>query len=139
MKYKKKGIDPFLIHYNHKREIENLLDCFRCTATRNDLRCIGYLQPIPEVEVYKVQIIFRADEKPKVFIKTPEVKYDIKAHMYKDSSLCLYYPVEFKWTNETSIVKFLIPWINEWIIYYEIYKLNGGVWIGPEAPHSLIK
>lgn len=30
----------------------------------------------------------------------------------------------------------IIPWTAEWLVYYELFKLDGK-WLGPEAPHGL--
>ncbi len=32
------------------------------------------------------------------------------------------------------INEYTVPWICEWIIYYEIYLINGNIWEGPESP-----
>jgi hypothetical protein len=29
----------------------------------------------------------------------------------------------------------IIPWIAEWLVYYELYLICGK-WLGPEAPHG---
>lgn len=54
--------------------------------------------------------------------------------MYNDHSLCLHYPPDMKWNERLKIYEYTIPWISEWIIYYEIFLLNGGVWEGRESP-----
>lgn len=58
--------------------------------------------------------------------------------MYQDGHLCLYYPMDMVWSSTTSIAEFTIPWTNEWILYYELYKISG-VWEGPAAPHGIIE
>lgn len=55
-------------------------------------------------------------------------------HMYKDHSLCLSYPPDIKWTERTNIHEYTIPWLSEWILYYELYLINGGDWEGKESP-----
>lgn len=54
--------------------------------------------------------------------------------MFKDHSLCLHYPPDKKWSGWTPIYQFTIPWLVEWIYYYEIYLVNGGFWEGSESP-----
>jgi len=39
-----------------------------------------------------------------------------------------------RWTEQTPVYKYTVPWISEWIVYYEIYQMNGGIWEGPESP-----
>jgi len=29
----------------------------------------------------------------------------------------------------------IIPWIAEWLVFYELYRICGK-WLGPEAPHG---
>jgi hypothetical protein len=135
MKYKR-GLNKFKIHWNQKKEIEMHFKCFTCVANNNELNCRGVLQPIDIIEPYTIQIQFKANTSPRVYVKSPKIIADSKIHVYPKGNLCLYYPKEFVWTNDTSIAKNIIPWINEWIVYYENYKINGGKWLGPEAPHS---
>ncbi len=54
--------------------------------------------------------------------------------MFNDHSICLHYPPDMFWTEKIKIYQFTVPWISEWIIYYEIYLLNGGKWEGRESP-----
>jgi hypothetical protein len=129
-------IQPFVVYSRHKSEIEKYFRCFKFEVNRKRLFCTGLLQPIPEIDPYRIHIIFKTNQAPKVFIKIPRIPINTKAHMYPDGSLCLFYPKEFIWTDNTSIAKYLIPWISEWIVYYECFKTNGGIWLGPEAPHS---
>lgn len=96
------------------------------------------LQPADNIEPYNIEIIHEPGSAPKVFVKSPLIKYDPNIHMYKSGSLCLYYPADFDWSATTSFAHFLIPWVNEWILYYEIYKISG-VWEGTSAPHRIIE
>lgn len=121
-----------------KKEIESKFDCFKCEIKRNTLICTGYLQPTDDVPLCKVLITQKFGKTPKVFILDPKIEYNSKIHMYKDKRLCLFYPKEFKWKKTTSIAEYLIPWTNEWIILFELYKITGE-WQGKEAPHGRIK
>jgi hypothetical protein len=134
MKYKQ-TVNKFKVHLQQKLEIEKYFNCFKCEANRHKLKCKGILQPFDFIEPYSIQIEYTANSSPVVYVKSPNIPINVKAHMYSKGNLCLYYPREFKWKNETSISKYLIPWISEWIVYYENFKMNGGIWLGPEAPH----
>jgi hypothetical protein len=46
-------------------------------------------------------------------------------------------PPDMKWTERTPVYKYSVPWIVEWIHFYEISLLNGGEWEGPESPVHL--
>lgn len=70
----------------------------------------------------------------RIFINDKSLKYNNDIHLYGDLSLCLYHP-----TIDQSIFRRLslfeiIPWISEWIIFYEQWK-KYGVWLGDEIKH----
>lgn len=74
---------------------------------------------------------------PKTTILCPDIQPNKHIHMYKDHSLCLSYPSDLKWTENSNVGDLTIPWLAEWIIFYEIYLLNGGIWEGPQSPAHL--
>jgi len=124
----------------HKHHIEKAYECFKCSVSgRNQsLTCKGVLQPLDYIQPYEVEIKVFCGRSPRVYIMNPTVPYDKNIHMYKQGHLCLYYPRDMYWASNTSITEYTIPWINEWIIYYELYKISG-VWGGPVAPHGIIE
>lgn len=127
----------YRIHHLQKARIEKAYDCFRCRLLEHGkcIVCTGRLKPLPEIEEYRVTIQQVDGTAPYVFITSPEIAYNEEIHMYKDRRLCLYFPEDMKWTSNLSIAELTIPWINEWIIYYELYKISGK-WEGPSAPHK---
>ena len=57
-------------------------------------------------------------------------------HFNGDKSLCLYHPVyDLKGKLFMPLVN-IIPFISEWVYYYEQYR-KYKVWLGPEYPHGL--
>ena len=52
----------------------------------------------------------------------------------KDLSLCLYHPIIDKPTFRIIPLFQMIPWISEWIVFYEQWK-KYGVWLGKEIKH----
>lgn len=73
---------------------------------------------------------------PKVWVISPKIERNPDIHMYRDESLCLYYPKDFKWTDKLNLHETIVPWTAEWLVFYEQY-LKSGRWEGPEAPHAL--
>lgn len=132
-----KSSNPYVLLMRQKKLIENSLKCFKCGIIHHglELRCKGTLQPTRDVGEYQILLIQRPELPPDVFIVSPEVKYNPDIHMYSDESLCLYYPPDMPWKSNTSIAEYTIPWINEWIMYYELYKITG-IWEGPAVPHK---
>lgn len=126
--------------YLQKQSIEKHYRCFTCKITGHGtmLVCTGSLQPLDWIEAYQIKLTQIPGNAPRVYVVNPKVEYNSKIHMYKEGNLCLYYPAEFIWKPNTSVATYMIPWINEWIIYYELYKISG-VWEGPESPHMLLE
>jgi len=102
------------------------------------MTCKGILRPLDYIEPHEIEIRVSCGASPRVFVKKPRIPYNEDIHMYQDGHLCLYYPRDMFWSSNTSITEHTIPWINEWIIYYELYKISG-VWEGLAAPHRIIE
>lgn len=74
---------------------------------------------------------FRYD---RIFIRDKSIKYNDKIHLYKDLSLCLYHPTIDKPKFEIIPLFKMIPWITEWIVFYNQWK-KYGVWLSKEIKH----
>lgn len=99
---------------------------------------IGQLQPTPKSPEYKIRIQYRVGYTPRVYVLSPEISPEAP-HIYRaDKALCLYYPKDSSWSSELLIATTIVPWIAEWLRYYEIWCVTGR-WFGPEAPHSAPK
>jgi len=105
-----------------------------CKIEYNVLKCKGWLQPDDCINRYQVLIEYVLGKEPKTTILSPDILPNRTIHMYRDHSLCLLYPPDLKWTEQTKVYEYTIPWISEWIVYYEIYLLNGNHWEGRESP-----
>jgi hypothetical protein len=55
--------------------------------------------------------------------------------MYSSGDLCLYDFREQPWMATDNLHEKIIPWVAEWLVYYELFLLTGK-WLGPEAPHG---
>lgn len=116
-----------------KKLVEQHYEFLKCRIERNVLICVGWLQPKGCQEAYKVKIEYVVGNEPKTTVLFPEIEPSFKIHMYKDHSLCLHYPPDMKWTENTKVYQFTVPWIAEWITYYELYLINGNNWEGKES------
>lgn len=125
--------NTFAISRYQKYQIENKFNFLSCRIENGVLIAKGKLQP-ELCNEYEFQIKFRNDFAPQVFILSPEIEAKPEIHMYDNGSLCLFYPKEQPWKNSNLIAEYIIPWIVEWIYYYEIYLLSGK-WEGLEQPH----
>lgn len=121
-----------LLLYQKKLIEENF--CFlKCRINNNVLVCTGSFQP-NGCNLYSVRMEYVAGHEPKTTILAPEIEPSKEIHMYRDHSICLFYSPDMPWNEKTQVYKYTIPWISEWIVYYELYLLNGHVWEGRESP-----
>lgn len=125
----------YLTH--QKRLIEENYDFLKCSIDRKVLICNGYIRPEGSSNTYKIKIEHVVGREPKTTILEPLIKPSSRIHMYPDHSLCLSYWKETKWSEKTKVYENTIPWLIEWIIYYELYLINGNVWEGKESPDHL--
>ncbi|PSJ71768.1 hypothetical protein C7N43_37635 [Sphingobacteriales bacterium UPWRP_1] len=123
----------FSLSTYQKHTIVSRYSFLKCRIENGTLICTGELQP-EYCDRYKIRIEFREGYAPLVFITSPHIEPRSAIHMYKEGCLCLFYPGEFKWRNTTKIAEYTIPWIVEWVLYYEIWKITGK-WEGAEHLH----
>lgn len=101
---------------------------FRCEVQSNStLIIIGNIQPTPLSSNYTVKIIYKMGSRPNIFILSPDIESSEGKipHTYKDNELCLFYPRYKEWTKYDYIADKIIPWISEWIYFYEIWSVTG--------------
>jgi len=105
---------------------------FESVLLRNQLCIFGNIctEKNPQGYSFLLQVTISG---PQVIILHPKIQYHPEIHMYPDSSLCLYDPRKGEWDPSNHVYS-LIPWISEWLIFYELYLING-VWLHPEAEH----
>ncbi len=71
----------------------------------------------------------------RVMVETKNLIKCADTHFNGDGSLCLYHPIfDLKGKPYLNLVE-VIPWISEWVYYYDKY-LEYRVWLGPEYPHN---
>jgi hypothetical protein len=110
------------------------------------LDCELRLQPTPASCVYTVRLAYRHGTRPKITVTDPALQLhpDAKTlpHVYTGDLLCLSYPGE--WHEDMLLAHTVVPWISEWLVYYELW-LATGEWLGggahtghrrPTQPHG---
>ncbi|MDP1815442.1 MAG: phospholipase D-like domain-containing protein [Leadbetterella sp.] len=118
-----------------KLEIQKKYSFLKCRIENDTLICRGELNP--NGKSYDILIEFRAGTFPQVYILSPIIVPKADIHIYSEGSLCLFYPGDLRWKDNTSIAEYTIPWIIEWILFYELYQLSG-VWEGESVAHGKI-
>ena len=79
---------------------------------------------------YQICLKYKLKQRPKVRVLEPTLKLPEKIsviHIYPDGTLCLYY--KRGWNGEMIIAETIVPWISEWLLYYELW-LSTGQWYG---------
>lgn len=83
---------------------------------------------------YQVKVIYAKWFAPKVYVIEPVLPKTTK-HLYKNGSLCLYKPTNWRWQNNMQFDEDLFPTICTWLYHYEVWRDTGN-WLGEEAEHD---
>jgi len=126
--------NKFALLLYQKKLIEDNYSFLKCRINRKVLVCSGVIQPNGCTNPYKIKIEYVAGHEPKTTILSPAIEPCKEIHMYNDHSICLFYPLDMPWNEKTQVYKYTIPWISEWVLYYELYLVNGNIWEGRESP-----
>jgi hypothetical protein len=119
-----------------RRLIEQHYSFLKCSIKANVLTCTGWIRLDNCSDSYKIRIEYVVGHEPKTTILWPIIVPSKHIHMYRDRSICLHYPPDMPWNEKIMIYEYTIPWISEWVIYYEIYKITNK-WEGPESPFHI--
>ncbi|MEQ8416568.1 MAG: hypothetical protein RIB71_18950 [Imperialibacter sp.] len=96
---------------------------------KNYLRAKGQLKPTPRSCWYLYEIKYWYREDIKIFIRDPLIKTELNGkkaeHLYKDGSLCLFFPKAKEFDSKKLIVDYIIPWVSLWLFFYEIWLVTG--------------
>lgn len=119
--------------------------CFpesKLTTNRNKLIWRGTLQPTPLSESYDIKLEYNVGYHPNVFVENKKLElYPGKKnlpHVYSTEKqwLCIYYRKANEWTSQQLIAYTIIPWISEWLYFYEFWLATGN-WYGRGIHGSL--
>lgn len=99
---------------------------------------IGELSVKPEFPVYKVSILYRGGNSPRVKVLSPKLVEKPPHFYHVTGSLCLFKPSNYKWYKDRLVSKDIVSWTAGWIYFYETW-LETGTWFGPEAEHNTEK
>lgn len=99
--------------------------------TNKSFTAIGLIQPTPLSTNYKVKITYTLGSRPNVFILSPDISISKRKipHTYPNNELCLFYPKYKEWTKYDYISDKIVPWITDWLYYYEIWLITDK-WLG---------
>lgn len=93
----------------------------------------GDISPTHRSLDYRVRIEYRAGEPPEITVLEPPLKPREEGgrlpHVYPGEKLCLYLPNAGEWTPDMSLAHTIVPWIADWLFYYEVWHVTGE-WLG---------
>lgn len=119
-------IDNYFFLEHEKKLLLRYYNFFQChykhIGKKRTLICNGYYDQLGVRYEYEIRYDGTI---PSVYIINPFIPYSFDYHMYQDGKLCLYYPNDDKWSRDKHLYSHIVPWVHEWILYYEIYKLSG--------------
>lgn len=118
-----------------KQLVEKYFPCFHCRFLNRRLTCKGQITPSEDCDTYTISISYPFEGVPRVWVTHPQVSPSTRTHVYRNGDLCLYEPRESPWGRLDNIHQKIIPWMAEWLVFYELYLISGK-WLGPEAPHG---
>lgn len=102
---------------------------FRCEVRAGLLVCAGEVQPRPVTDRYTARIEYRVGWRPRTFIVRPALRRRHPegriAHTYSDTELCLFTWAAGDWSPDQFIARTIVPWLHEWIVFYEAWLLTG--------------
>lgn len=103
-------------------------------VTPNGVVWRGTLRPTEDSPAYEVRVTYERRRVPRVFVRSPRLRPGAP-HLYDDGSLCLYWPVEWRWSDQAQLADTILPWTALWLFYYELWVVTGE-WLGPSSPHN---
>jgi hypothetical protein len=106
---------------------------FRCEAKGAVLCVEGAIRPTARSVAYTIRIEYRAGKPPDVYVLSPKLEPrepgGCLPHVYTGDRLCLYLPGADEWTAAMPLALTIVPWIAEWLFFYETWRVLG-VWLG---------
>ena len=103
------------------------------------LICRRLVKPTALSVPRRVRVEYAMKESPKVYVDDPPLQSrDDKPgipHTYAGPRPCLFWPAGREWQPSDRISRTIVPWLLEWLAFYEIW-LRTGEWLGGGIPHT---
>ncbi|MGH2773459.1 MAG: hypothetical protein ACRDIU_10050 [Actinomycetota bacterium] len=91
---------------------------------------VAPLQPTEASDTYTIHVEYSLGSRPKITVQSPELRRPAGKplpHPFEGDELCLHYAEEF--SGQDLISSTIVPWISEWLLYYELWLITGK-WLG---------
>lgn len=112
--------------------LRGALPSFRGRLGPDRLICWGQLQPLDISSLYQVRFEYGLRQLPQVWVEAPRLVHPDRGnppHTYAPDRPCLFYPDDRDWTPARLIAFTVLPWLLEWLVYYECWVVTGE-WLG---------
>jgi len=114
---------------------------YRASCIRDrEIKWVGDWQPTPLSPRYTVEIVYKQGRRPRIGIVSPVLAlgpgHTKLPHVFDgQKSICVH--TADQWNPGMLIADTLLPWISQWLYFYEVWSLTGK-WLGegthPDAP-----
>ncbi len=98
-------------------------------------KCHLMLKPTSMSAVYTIELLYEFGKTPKVRVIEPEV-IEKAPHMYLGGYLCTHYNEWLNWNSTLKISDVILPWVSDWLFYFEIWKATGRWYGEPDPRHT---
>ena len=103
------------------------------------LVCRRSVKPTSLSASRRVRIEYTLKKYPEVHVEDPplQTREDQAGipHTYPGPRPCLFWPAGREWQPSDRISRTILPWLLEWLAFYEIW-LQTGEWLGGGIPHT---
>lgn len=105
-------------------------------AKYNSIEWRGTITPAALSDTYLVSVAYQIPLRPKIRILEPELRlFPGKTklpHVFSDGTICVHLHEE--WNARMIIAETIIPWIPQWLYFYEVWQFTGE-WEGKGHGH----
>ncbi len=122
LKNKKINLSVQLLH------LKRLFPDSHAHIQRDRLTWEHKITPSQLSQSYTVRLAYKFAKPPQVNVLDPELiapEGKRLPHTYPGKRLCLYYPGIGNWRGDMLLAETIVPWISEWLYYYEIWLVTG--------------
>jgi hypothetical protein len=104
------------------------------TQRHHEIIAEGVMQPLEGMRAYRVRITYREGRFPRAEVLDPQPQRRIPerpvAHTNgADHVPCLFTPTNGDWRPSMWLSNTVVPWLGEWLVFYEGW-LTTGTWHG---------
>lgn len=95
---------------------------------KGELVWVGDIKPTSLSLTYQVLLRYRQDKAPRIHVLKPKLlrlNGSPPPHLYRDGSLCLYYPKHRQWLPNMLLAETIVPWASEYLAHYEVWLATG--------------